>query len=132
MPRYLSASILLLGLLLSAALNTGAALAKDLCQNTATQDSKAYERAVRQVMRLPELKRLQKAQPYPVAWMEIVDKETLIEGKCYWTVTIYLDRPDRMELWQGFYVRKSDQRILVDSPDGGDPVTLTEWRKHAH
>ena len=61
----------------------------------AAEGSKSYEKAVARVRALPEFKAwLKYVSDHPgvkALTMPAVDKQTLIRGRCYWSVTAYSD-----------------------------------------
>ena len=89
--------------------------------------SAAYVSATEVVSQLPEYRAWSSAHSFPVAFGASLDKEILVEGKCYWSVTVYADRPERLELWHIFYVRLSSKAVLVQDLEG-DPIPLKKWR----
>lgn len=97
------------------------------------EGSRSYESAVRRVLQLPEVK----------AWRELiaqhprfkaihlpdVDHQSLIGGRCYWSVTLYSAEGTHLHRWHTFYVRLAEKEILVDDITGGEPLSLAEWRR---
>jgi hypothetical protein len=64
----------------------------------------------------------------PVAFGESFDKQERLEGRCYWSVSVYANRPERLELWHIFYVEVDGKRLLVQDPVSGDTISLQRWR----
>jgi hypothetical protein len=107
---------------------SGSAAAASKCNGTAA-GSKAYVRATQVVHKLPEVEQWSRSHQFPVAYGSMVDKQVLIGGKCYWSVTVYADRTERLELWQVFYVGSGESAILVEDSARGEPVSIAEWRQ---
>ena len=63
-----------------------------------------------------------------MAYGEPVDKQVLVQGRCYWSVSVYASRPERQELWHIFYVDVPGKHLLVQDPVSGDAISLQEWR----
>lgn len=96
------------------------------------------EQAAAIVLDLPEAK----------AWAKYMDAKTkgavhaftmvspevpeIIEGKQYWSVGFFEDRPGHAICWQWFRVRLDGKRILVESQESGDYLGLREWRAKEH
>ena len=57
-----------------------------------------------------------------------MDRQVLLQGRCYWSVSVYANRPERMERWRSFYVEVSGKRVLIEDPVSGDAISLTTWR----
>ena len=104
------------------------AVAAPKCSASA-QNSQSYYRAMRIVQRLPELRAWSRAHGFPVAYGEFVDKQVLLAGRCYWSVTVYADRSERFELWHVFYVAVAGKRVLIDDVEPGEPIPLETWHK---
>jgi hypothetical protein len=98
--------------------------------NARANESKAYLRATDAVRRLSEFRLWSASHKFPVSFLASVDKEQTLRGKCYWSVTVYADRPERAEYWHGFYVSRETNIVsFVDDITGGSPIPLTAWRK---
>jgi hypothetical protein len=102
--------------------------AKPVCA-AAAQGSAEYKSAVDLVRLLPEFKRWMASHTFPVVFGEPFDKEVLVHDKCFWSVSVYANRPDRLEPWMDFLVYFRDREIFVPSEDGDDYVTISRWRK---
>jgi hypothetical protein len=112
--------------LLAAALLAGTAHAAPRCVQP-EDGSPAFEQAYQLVAPLPELKAWSRTHKFPVAFSganEALERD----GRCYVSVAVSADRPERMELWHLFYVHVPSRAILVVDPVSGDPVTLQAWR----
>ena len=92
------------------------------------QSSAAYVRATDAVRQLSEFQAWAKSHSLPVAFGTPNDKEVLVQGRCYWSVSVYADRPERLELWHVFYVRPPSKVTFVQEPESGSPVSLSTWR----
>ena len=112
--------------LLAATLFIGTATAAPRCVQP-DDGSAAFEQAYRLVAPLRELKAWSRTHKFPVAFSganEALERD----GRCYVSVAVSADRPERMELWHLFYVHVPSRAILVVDPVSGDPVTLQAWR----
>ncbi len=97
--------------------------------NAQALNSPGYAQAITSVRNLPELTAWSKSHAFPVAFGESLDKqERLDDGRCYWSVSVYANRPERLELWHIFYVEASGKRLLVQDPISGDTISLQKWR----
>ena len=90
--------------------------------------SPGYARSTKLVGRLPELVAWSRSHKFPVAYGASMDKQELLHGNCYWSVSVYADRPERLELWQVFYVEIAGKHLLVQDPVSGEGVSLRKWR----
>lgn len=106
----------------------GPALAAPPCTELA-EGSAAYSRAIRIVRKVPEVHTWSNSHSFPIAFGASTDKEVLLQGKCYWSVSVYADRPERFELWNVFFVHLPSKSVLVGELASGDPISLREWRK---
>ena len=97
--------------------------------NAQALNSAGYAQAIESVRNLPELTAWSKSHPFPIAFGESLDKQERLEGRCYWSVSVYANRPERLELWHIFYVEaNSGKRLLVQDPISGDTISLQKWR----
>jgi hypothetical protein len=103
------------------------ALAEGRC-NEAAEGSAAYKNATDLVRQLPEYQAWSRSHNFPEAFNGALDKEVLLGGKCYWSISVYADRPERLELWHVFFLHQPANEILVESIEG-EPIALKEWRK---
>lgn len=87
-----------------------------------------YQRAVDTVRRLPELVAWSRSHAFPVAYGESMDQQVALEGRCYWSVSVYASRPERLELWNVFFVEAKGKSLLVQDPESGEAVSLQQWR----
>ncbi|MDO8285906.1 MAG: hypothetical protein Q7T69_12935 [Rhodoferax sp.] len=94
-------------------------------------DSAGYVRAIQSVRELPELVQWSRSHRFPVAFGESMDKQLRLRGRCYWSVSVYANRPERMELWQIFYVEANGKRMLVQDPVSGVAISLEKWRSQS-
>jgi hypothetical protein len=108
----------------------GLAFAAPTCARLA-DGSAIYLRATSVVRQIAEFRVWSKSHSFPVAFLAPVDKEVWINGKCYWSVTVSADRPERFELWHVFYIHLPSKTILVEDSVAGDPILLRDWRKLA-
>jgi hypothetical protein len=83
---------------------------------------------VKRVLALAETKAWSNSHPFPVVVMPEIDKKQGLGGRCYWSVTVYASRPERMELWHVFFAELEGDRILI-SDSNGAVVTLDHWRR---
>jgi hypothetical protein len=98
------------------------------CDASAQSSEKEYLKSVQVVQRVPEFKSWERSHNFKVVFGSPMDKQTMLHGRCYWSVSVYADRPERLELWREFYVDLSKNRVLVVNP-AGDPVSLSRARK---
>lgn len=96
------------------------------------EGSISYFKAETFVYTLPEVKAWRKLV-YAVPGRKVItipsfDHQLLINGRCYWSVTLFEDTPNKYTRWNQFYIRDKDQHILVGDITGGDPMTLKQWR----
>ena len=96
----------------------------------AAKGSSDYKRAAEIVRHLPEYQAWSRSHSFPVAFGSFTDKRVLVKGKCYWSVSVYADRADRLELWHVFLVRRSSARVLIENTEG-ERVPLAQWRKRS-
>jgi hypothetical protein len=97
------------------------------CSAVAT-GSIEYERAVSVVRRTTEFYTWSKTHSFPVAFSTFADRQVLVRGKCYWSVSVYVDRPERFEMWHVFFVDRLNKHILIQDPASGEPISLQVWR----
>ena len=97
-----------------------------------SEGSTAYLEAETFVYTLPEVKTWKKlvyATPgRKVITIPSFGHQSFIDGKCYWSVTLFEDTPEKYNRWNEFYIRDKGKHILVDDITGGDPMTLKQWR----
>lgn len=91
--------------------------------------SQGYFRATATVQQLPEFGAWSRTVEAPVVFGEPMDKQILIGGLCYWSVSVYADLPERLEMWHVFYVPVSGGELMVEDPVEGTPISLKAWRK---
>ncbi len=96
--------------------------------NAQAMDSAAYAQALDVVRQLPELTTWSRAHGFPVVFGESLDKQQRLEGRCYWSVSVYANRPERLELWHTFYVEAEGKRLRVQDPVSGNTISLQKWR----
>jgi hypothetical protein len=96
--------------------------------NAQALNSASYALAIDAVRNLPELAAWSRTHAFPVAFGESFDKQERLEGRCYWSVSVYANRPERLELWHIFYVEVDGKRLLVQDPVSGDTISLQRWR----
>ena len=87
-----------------------------------------YTQSIKSVERLPEWAAWSRSHPFPVAYGQSVDRQVLLQGRCYWSVSVYANRPERQELWRVFYVDVSGTRLLVQDIVSGNAISLKTWR----
>ena len=96
--------------------------------NAPAMDSAAYAQALEVVRHLPELSAWSRSHGLPVVFGESLDKQQRLEGRCFWSVSVYANRPERLELWHTFYVEAEGKRLLVQDPTSGNAISLQKWR----
>lgn len=90
-----------------------------------------YARSITAVRQLPELDAWSRSHAFPVAFGESVDKQILLDGRCYWSVSVFANRPERLELWNIFYVQSKGKSVLVQDPVSGEAISLEQWRTNS-
>jgi hypothetical protein len=97
--------------------------------NAQALNSAGYAQAIEVVRQLPELTAWSRTHNFPVAFGESFDKQERLDGRCYWSVSVYANRPERLELWHIFYVEtKTGKRLMVQDPISGATISLQKWR----
>lgn len=89
-----------------------------------------YQRSIDTVRRLPELVAWSRSHTFPIAYGESIDQQIAVEGRCYWSVSVYANTPERLELWNVFFVEPKAKRVLVQDPESGDAISLQTWRSN--
>ncbi len=117
---------LITALLLCAIASTAGAAAPRC--NAQALNSAGYAQAIETVRHLPELTAWSRTHGLPVAFGESLDKQQRLEGRCFWSVSVYVNRPERLELWHTFYVQADGKRLLVQDPISGTAISLQKWR----
>lgn len=92
------------------------------------EGSTAYLKAAEVVQSLPEFQAWSKSHSHPVVFGAPMDKEVLLNDQCYWSVSVFADRKERLELWHIFFVRPSSNTTLVQDSASGEPISLAAWR----
>lgn len=95
------------------------------------EGSAAYARAADAVRHLSEFRAWSKSHSFPVAFGTPNDMEVLVQGRCYWSVSVYADRLERLELWRVFLVRSPSKVAFVQDPESGRSVSLSAWRSQS-
>jgi hypothetical protein len=90
--------------------------------------SSAYASSTKTVHGLPEVAAWSRSHKFPIAYGEALDKQVLIQGRCYWSVSVYANRPERLELWHVLYVEAIGKRILIQDAVSGQAISLQKWR----
>jgi hypothetical protein len=106
----------------------GSAYASPSCTKSAER-SQSYAVAAHVLQAIPEVRAWEHAHRLPVVYGSPVDKQVIVGGSCYWSVSVYANHPDRLELWQVFYVAIQGKRVLVQDQVSGEPVPLEAWRR---
>jgi len=89
-----------------------------------------YQRSVATVRRLPELVAWSRSHTFPVAYGESLDQQVALEGRCYWSVSVYANTPEQLELWNVFFVEPKGKHVLVQDPESGEAISLQTWRSN--
>lgn len=106
----------------------GPAVATTNCTSIAV-GSAAYIRATEAVRRLPEFREWSNTHSFPVTFIAQNDGEVVVKGRCYWSVSVYADHPERLELWHIFAVRIGGGVKYVQGPTSGAFISLKAWRR---
>lgn len=107
---------------------SGASHATTNSCNAQALNAPGYAHALESVRNLPELTAWSRTHGFPVAFGESLDKQERLDGRCYWAVSVYANRPERLELWHIFYVEADGKRLMVQDPVSGDAISLQKWR----
>jgi hypothetical protein len=91
--------------------------------------SAEYIRGTEAVRRLPELRKWSGTHSFQVAFSPKNEVRSVVHGHCYWTVSVYADRPERLELWHIFAIDSRGHVALVDNPIDGTFVPLKHLRQ---
>lgn len=121
--------LLCLGAASQAAPQPESARAVPRCDAPALHAS-GYQRSVATVRRLPEVVAWSRSHAMPVAYGESIDQQVALDGRCYWSVSVYANTPERLELWNVFFVEPKAKRVLVQDPESGEAISLQTWRSH--
>ena len=105
----------------------GAAQAAPQCNGQA-EGSTDYARAADAVLALPEFQAWSRSLAFPVAFGTANDRQIWVHGRCDWSVSVYADRPGRLELWHVFYVHPPGKVAYVQELQSGRPIALRAWR----
>ena len=89
----------------------------------------AFAMARERVEKLDEFKAWRASHSFPVAFSLTRNATIRVNGRCYWEVPVYADRPERFELWHIFYVSSRQKAILLMDPLSGEAVGMDAWRK---
>ena len=106
---------------------SGGVSAESHCQ-AHSKATGSFKQAMAQVGKLPELKEWKARHKFSVAYGLGVDAQQSISGICRWVVPVFADRPERLELWNTFYVSAASRTIYVMNPATGEPQTIADWR----
>ena len=90
--------------------------------------SAAYMHSTEAVRRLPEFRAWSRTHSFPIAFNAAVDGQIFVDGRCFWSVAVFANRPERLELWNVFAVSPRDGVSYVDDPTVGEFITLKAWR----
>ena len=106
----------------------GVANAAPVCGVSAS-GSPSYAIAIQSITRLAEFRAWSTTHSLPVTFGESMDKEILMNGSCYWSVSVYAVRPERLEMWQIFLIQHPDRVAFVYDATTGEPISLARWRR---
>lgn len=103
---------------------------------TAKGDRISIDRAIALVMKIPEAnswaKAVQKAGRIPAFNIDGDNLVETINGREYYSITIYEDTGDKFTRWMTFMVRVDGKAILIDDDlsdsDESRYITLEQWR----
>ncbi len=98
------------------------------CDALATGASE-YKQAINAVRKLPEFHSWSAAHSLPVVFSEPMDREVKHKGKCFWSVTVYVNRLDRLERWQSFLASSAKGVAYVQGSTSGENISLAKWHK---
>lgn len=85
-----------------------------------TTNDRSYDDAIKRVMKLPTVLEWVHSgdSQHRVAFGNKVDATSFVAGKCYWEVSLYDSRTDRLQLWKVFRVAIETVGISMYSDDG--------------
>jgi len=93
--------------------------------------SASYAMAIDRIRALPEFKAWAshvagqpgvKAVTFPA-----MDRQHLIGGRCYWSVSAYSDEVTHLHRWNTFYLSLDGKQTMVMDMEGA-PISLDKWR----
>ena len=94
--------------------------------------SSDYRVTVKVIKQLPEFRAWRKLHSFPAAFGEAVDRQHEKNGQCFWSVSVFASRPERLELWQVFLVHRSSKTVWVQPANGDPPLSIEAWRRANH
>jgi hypothetical protein len=107
----------------------GAGLASGAVAPALRHDARA-EAAMAAVSRLPEVRALSRAvAPRPVAFAPFGVQRERVGGRRGFSVSVYVDSPERLELWRTFFVDARTGRVTDVEDLQGDFVPIGRWRR---
>ena len=86
------------------------------------------DQAMERVTHLAEFQAWSAGHSFPVRFGLGPDRQRLVEGRCFWEVAVYANRPERQEAWETFYAASDTSVIYVLDAVTGAPITLKAWR----
>jgi len=91
----------------------------------------SYETATGRIRALPEFKawanHVSSRPGVKPVIVPAMDKQQLIEGRCYWSVSAYADQVTHLHRWNTFYVSLDGKQTMVMDMEGA-PISLDKWR----
>jgi hypothetical protein len=97
------------------------------CDASADRDVTGYTKASTRVTRLAEFKawndQLQAKPGVKAVLGAAMDKQSMVKGKCYWSVTVYSDEGSHLSRWRTFFVPVTQGAVLLENANG-EPVPL--------
>jgi hypothetical protein len=103
--------------------------AQAACNGSAQSNPRAYLRAVAVVEKLPEFKLWSRRLASGVVFQAPTDRQIVLRGKCYWSVSVSADAPDRWMPWHTFYVGVPGAAVMIEDIDDGNAISLRQWRR---
>jgi hypothetical protein len=108
-------------LVLVGALFLAGTSARAECEQSASQSSEAYAKAVRRLQSIPAVmdwQDLVSESGSTAKFLPPADWQVEIEGRCYWSVGLYSDEGTHFHLWHNYLVG-TDGEIFKEADDEG-------------
>jgi hypothetical protein len=109
---------------------SGASFSKPACNETASSSAKSYSRAADRITLLPETLAWQRTHSHPIVLGLPTDRQVLIEKSCFWEVSVYANRSERLELWNTFLVPTQNRPLMIRDSEG-KAIAFKQWKKRA-
>lgn len=104
------------------------------CEAKSLEATGSYSKARASVFAIPDVKAWKKhvyAAGRKVVTRFDDDHQMQINGRCYWSVTLFEDTPENVIRWNTFYVPLKGKNILVENDCDETPMTLSQWHANS-